>query len=148
MTAEPKKTSLRGKYIPAIDPEDGSNIEILIPQRRVQWARRNGKGAIRELATSVATAVHRPQKAYEGIRHEYDNDESPHAESDGWRCYVGGQGRGHNYITGRVIDKSGQVLLVFVNQDAIIYNHRWEKEDPDKPGCPIDADRRFTRELL
>ena len=41
-----------------------------------------------------------------------------------------------------------QVYLVFVNDEGVAYNWRWEKADPDAPTLPIDYETRFRTRLL
>jgi hypothetical protein len=42
----------------------------------------------------------------------------------------------------------GQVYLVFLNDEKVAYNWRWEKADPDQPGLPMDHEDRFKQRLL
>jgi hypothetical protein len=42
----------------------------------------------------------------------------------------------------------GQVFLVFVDDDGIIYNWRWEKADSQDLRLPENHGRRFEERLL
>lgn len=41
-----------------------------------------------------------------------------------------------------------RVFLVFVNEDHVAYNWRWEKAEPDEPAIPVGHARRFKERLL
>ncbi len=41
-----------------------------------------------------------------------------------------------------------QIAEVFVNDERVAYNWRWEKADPDNPRFPIHHQERFKRRLL
>ncbi len=43
--------------------------------------------------------------------------------------------------------RRGQVFLVFVNEDRVAYNWRWEQADPHKPDLPLGHEKRFKRRL-
>jgi hypothetical protein len=40
------------------------------------------------------------------------------------------------------------VYLVFVNDETVAYNWRWEKADPDQPTLPVGHATRFKKRLL
>jgi hypothetical protein len=42
----------------------------------------------------------------------------------------------------------GQVFLVFVNDEGVAYNWRWEKSDPSDPYVPEGHSERFRKRLL
>lgn len=42
----------------------------------------------------------------------------------------------------------GQVFLVFVNDEKVAYNWRWEKSDPQDPDLPQGWQERFKQRLL
>jgi hypothetical protein len=42
----------------------------------------------------------------------------------------------------------GQVYLVFINDERVAYNWRWEKADPDNLNLPIGHETRFKQRLL
>lgn len=141
-----EKTSLRGRKWPAIDPRDGKRFEVLIPHHRIQWAHRCGIGAIYEMAEIVPSVLLEPQRIFEGLR--IDDDEDRVSESDGWLGYSASRPHGFHYETGEQIKKHERVLLVFVNKDLTAYNWRWEAEDPDEPGAPTGWRKRFKRKVL
>jgi hypothetical protein len=40
------------------------------------------------------------------------------------------------------------VYLVFVNDEGVAYNWRWEKAEPEQPDLPVDHQTRFKKRLL
>ncbi len=41
-----------------------------------------------------------------------------------------------------------QVYLVFINDDGVAYNWRWDRADPDEPSLPVGYQTRFRKRLL
>jgi len=41
-----------------------------------------------------------------------------------------------------------RVVLVFVNEEGVAYNHRWEAEHGERPGFPADLEGRFQQQAL
>ena len=136
----------RGKPFPAIDPRDGTEFKVLMPNHRCRWAHRNGIGAIKEAGYIVAWVLLHPAKIYVGIRR--DEDEDNRGACDGWLCYSAAPPTRYNYETGKLIDVVDRVLLVFVNKEFSVYNWRWEEEDSENPGTPMDGGDRFDREAF
>ena len=85
-----------------------------------------------------------PAAVFEGLRWDEDEDR----KGVGWRCYCGIPG--HAYLRdGTAIQPyAGQVYLVFVNDERVAYNWRWEEADPDNPRFPMGFQERFKRQLL
>jgi hypothetical protein len=40
------------------------------------------------------------------------------------------------------------VYAVFVNDEGVAYNWRWEKADPDQPSLPVGYQDRFKKQVL
>ena len=40
------------------------------------------------------------------------------------------------------------MYVVFVNDDNVAYNWRWEKSDPEKPTLPMGYQTRFKTQVL
>jgi hypothetical protein len=66
----------------------------------------------------------------------------------GWRCYCGVPEQSFRSDGSPGRPYPGQVYLVFVNDEGVAYNWRWEKADPDQPSLPMDHENRFKRRLL
>ena len=64
-------------------------------------------------------------------------------------CYVGSPTNAYNHKTGeRLRPWTGQVFLVFVDDDGIVYNWRWDKTDADNLRLPVDFASRFEEQVL
>jgi len=125
----------RGLVVPAVCPDKGGLIEALIPHHRINFVRRLGVGAIRELGSSVPEVLKSPAAVWRGIRRD-DDDTSGH--SDGYLCYAGVPSFRYHWDTGEIIGNDDKTLLVFLNKELTVYGHRWEEADPRRKGYPLD----------
>lgn len=66
----------------------------------------------------------------------------------GWRCYCGIPEFAYHSDGTERRPYPGQVYLVFVNDEGVAYNWRWEKADPDDPNLPQNFETRFKTRLL
>lgn len=135
----------RRQYIKlqAAEP-DGSTIEVQISYERMQAVGRRSMGHAKECGLIVPQILQRPTAIFEGLR----QDEDEAREGYGWRCYCGvPQQAFHADGTSRS-PYPDQVYLVFVNDERVAYNWRWEKADPDDPELPINYEERFKQRLL
>lgn len=130
--------------IAAIDPVDGKTCEVMISYDRMQAIGRRSMGQAMECAHIVPAILQRPTAVFEGLRS--DEDEDP--RGSGWRCYCGIPEHGYLREGTAVRPFPGQVYLVFVNDENVAYNWRWEKADPSDPRLPIDHETRFRTKLL
>src|SRR5208337_3405121 len=64
------------------------------------------------------------------------------------RCYCGIPEQSFRPDGSSARPYPGQVYLVFVNDEKVTYNWRWEKADPDDPRLPVDHETRFKQRLL
>ena len=121
-------------------------MEVLIPKRLIERAKRLGKGGIFELAQLVTWVLLNPRKIYEGLRRDDDDDPG---ETDGWLCYSAAPEFAFDYETGERCSRPNRVLLVFVNKERVAYHWRWELEAPEQPGVPADCnEERFVKEKM
>jgi len=98
-----------------------------------------------ELRDCVPAVLARPTMIYRGLR--FDNDDPRGQDlAPGWLCYCGLPSCRYDLRTEKKIGISDRVLLVFVNQEWIVYHHHW-CESADEL-TPIDADDRFRERLL
>lgn len=124
----------------AISPTDGKQWDVYLRQARIEAAARRGMGAARELAYLVPFVLQNPTAIFRGVR---DEGESM------WLCYAGLPEDAFNHHTGeRVRPWTGQVFLVFVDDDRIVYNWRWDKSDATSLRLPVDYAERFEERLL
>lgn len=129
----------------AIEPKDGKlTCEVLISYERMQAVGRRSMGHAKECGFIVPMILQKPTAIFEGLRRDEDEDRWGY----GWRCYCGvpEQSFRSDGTSGRPYP--GQVYLVFVNDEKVAYNWRWEKADPDNPTLPMDHEKRFRTRLL
>lgn len=140
------KEGSRRKFltIATIDPVEGSTAEVLISYDRMQTVGRRSMAHAKECGYIVPMILQHPTAVFEGLREEQDEDR----RGVGWRCYCGiPEHAFHSDGTERPV-YPGQVYLVFVNEERVAYNWRWEKADPDDPKLPQNHASRFRMRLL
>ncbi len=87
--------------------------------------------------------LQRPTAIFQGLRRDEDEDRT----GAGWRCYSGRPDKAFAADGTERRPYPGQVFLVFVNDEGVAYNWRWEKADPDNPDLPVDHAIRFKQRL-
>ena len=141
-----EEQSRRGPLtIRAFDPLTQTEIDVHVRHERLLAVSRRSKGQLLEAAELVPQTLQCRGPVFEGLRQEPDEDPAPRGV--GWRCYCSVPDRSYSAEGDRRRPRSGQVFLVFVNADRVVYNWYWEKADPDNPGLPIDHQGRFHRRL-
>ncbi len=110
----------------------------------MQAVAKRSLGHAKECGYIVPMILQKPTAIFEGLRR--DEDEDPRGV--GWRCYCGIPE--HSYRADGTAGRPypNQVYLVFVNEDGVAYNWRWEKADADDPKLPQDHDTRFKQRVL
>lgn len=98
----------------------------------------------KECAIIVPMILQHPTAIFEGLRE--DEDEDPRGV--GWRCYCGIPAISYHSDGTERSPYPGQIYLVFVNDEEVAYNWRWEKADPDDPKLPQNYTQRFKKRLL
>ena len=128
-----------------IEPKDGSlTCEVQISFDRMQAVGRRSMGHAKECGLIVPMILENPSAIFEGLRRDEDEDRWGY----GWRCYCGLPEFSYRPDGSSAPPYFGQVYLVFVNDERIAYNWRWEKADPDNPSLPIGHETRFKQRLL
>ncbi len=130
--------------IAAIDPKDGTPCEVMISFDRMQAIGRRSMGHAKECAHIVPMVLQRPAAIFEGLRWDEDEDRTGY----GWRCYCGLPDHAYRADGAEMEPFPGQVYLVFVNDESVAYNWRWEEADPEDPRLPINHENRFRRHVL
>ena len=135
----------------AIDPGEGTLFEVFVSHRRMGAVARRGIHAVMELAYVVSEVLRTPRRIYEGLRWEGDLD-APR-EPDEWLCYVGRPSA--DFRTPDSQDASpprpDRLFLVFVNEERVAYNWRWEQaaeNSEDEPMGMNATNPRFRRRVL
>ena len=86
--------------------------------------------------------LQKPTAIFEGLRRDEDR------RGFGWRCYCGQPEQSYRSDGSSAPHYHGQVYLVFVNDERVAYNWRWEKADPDNLKLPIGHEARSKQKLL
>jgi hypothetical protein len=142
---DPTHESRRGYLsIDAFDPATKETCGILISHDRMLTVARRSMAHAKECAYIVPQILQRPAAVFEGLRHDDDEDR----RGTGWRCYCGSPDRAYRADGTERSPYPGQVYLVFVNDEAVAYNWRWEQADPRDANLPKDFDQRFRSRLL
>lgn len=129
----------------AVNPNDGTlTAEVLIAYDRMQTVGKRSMGHAKECGIIVPMILQKPTAIFEGLTHDEDEDR----RGVGWRCYCGIPDESYRADGTPRPAYAGQVYLVFVNEDRIAYNWRWEKADPDNPNLPIGHATRSRKKLL
>lgn len=126
--------------VEAVNPADGKPSEVYLRESKIAATARRGMGPAQELARNVPWVLQNPTAIFRGVREEGESL---------WHCYVGCPKDGYDYKTGeRVPPWLGQVFMVFVDDDRIIYNWRWDGVDSDDLRLPENYGRRFEERVL
>jgi hypothetical protein len=142
---ERKESRRQYLTLQALDPVTRKpNAEIQISYDRMQTVGRRSLGHAKECGYIVPAILQQPRAVFEGLRR--DEDEDPRGV--GWRCYCGIPDRSYRRDGTEAAAYPQQVYLVFVNEEGVAYNWRWEKADPDNPNLPIGDQDRFQKQLL
>lgn len=131
--------------IAAKDPVTGQlTAHVQISFERMQHVARRSSGHAKECAFIVPAVLQRPTAIFEGLTWDDDEDRRGY----GWRCYCAIPDNAYRSDGTPRETYPGQVYLVFVNDENVAYNWRWEKADPDDPTRPINHLTRFRTRLL
>jgi hypothetical protein len=138
-SASPGRVSLK-----AIDPASGKETEVLVSHRRMHTVGRRSVGHAAECGILVPYTLQHPSAIFEGLRR--DSDEA--GRTPGWYCYCSTPPCSFDEDGNRQPPYAGQVFLVFVNREKVVYSWRWEKADKDDKSLPENHDQRFERRAL
>jgi hypothetical protein len=125
--------------IEAFNPDDRKTCIVQISQQRLLTIKARGLWAIKEAAEIVPMVLERPIAVFQGLRREEDEDRS----SAGWRCYCGHPSKAFRKDGKEIDPYPNQVFLVFVNDEGVAYNWRWEPADLDCSDFPKGHAQRF-----
>ena len=128
--------------ISAADAPSGT-IDVLISHDRLIAVAKRSIGQINEAAEIVPASLQKPGAIFEGLCQDDDEDH----RGVGWRCYVSVPDRSYTVDGRKQPPWQDEVFLVFVNEERVAYNWRWEKCDPDDPTLPQNHAERFHKRL-
>jgi hypothetical protein len=125
--------------IQAFDPANRQTCIVQISQQRLLTIAKWGSWAVKEAAEIVPHILQHPLAVFEGLRREEDEDR----RGTGWRCYCGRANKKFQKDGSEANAAPNQVFLVFVNDEGVAYNWRWELADLEKPDFPKGHETRF-----
>ena len=123
---------------------DGTLGRVQISYQRMQTIGKRGLGQASECAYIVPYILENPTAIFEGLR----RDEDEPKQGLGWRCYCGVPKCSYRADGSEGPPYQNQFYLVFVNDEGVAYNWRWEQADPHHPDLPQDCETRFRKRLL
>jgi hypothetical protein len=142
--ADANESRRKPLIIQAVNPVDGKTCEVQISYQRLQAVAARSKGQLMEAAHTVPFILQGPTAVFEGLRREEDEDRW----GCGWRCYCGIPPCSYRADGSESRTYPRQVYLVFVNDQGVAYNWRWEKADQADSRLPMHHETRFKRRLL
>lgn len=142
--SEHSETRRQYLQLDAVNPDRGRTTKVQISFDRLQAVAMRSLGHAMEAAYIVPHVLQSPTAIFEGLRQDEDEDR----RGVGWRCYCGVPAHGYQTDGAERPAYRGQVYLVFVNQDKVAYNWRWEKADPTQLTLPIGHEVRFKERRL
>ncbi len=144
LTYEKRKSRVHYAAVPALDPHDGGEWDLLISPKTLEWAASRGIGSAKELAYTVRWALLNPEVVFQGVR-----DDEPEIDEDGWLCYVSRPNFAYNLKTGQIVCPAwaDEVFLIFVNDERVVYLWYWGKCDAVDDHLPIDYEGRFRERV-
>jgi hypothetical protein len=140
------------RYITAVNPEGRNKpvLNLIYSQTKVSHVRKLGfLGAIKEAVELVPFTLQHPNSIFGGLR---PPDDKHSGESPGWLCYCSKPVCRYTKSGDLSDPEPHKVFLVFVNEDQIIFNWRWENADIaafcNKEYLPENYSTRFRRRYL
>jgi hypothetical protein len=133
-----------GQTFEAIAPGDGKRCEVRVTTEKIQSLVKRGMGAIKEAGVIVPFILLHPTAIFEGLCREEDEDKRGVV----WLCYCGIPTCDFTPEGREVNARVGRVFLVFVNDECVAYNWRWERADSENSRLPLDVENRFRRQLV
>ncbi len=110
----------------------------------MDWVGSQGRGAALELADTVRWSLLHPRAVFRGIR-DLERD----VVEDNWLCYVSLPHHAYDYKTGKKRNVwPGEVFMVFVTDERIIYGWYWHECDPQESHLPVDYENRFREKVI
>jgi hypothetical protein len=130
--------------VDGIDPHTGKKRTIQLSYDKLKSLPRLGKGRVLEAAQIVLPTLLHPTAIYEGLTQNRDHD----PRGVGWLCYAAIPDRCFEDDGKQFPTPSGEVFVVFVNDEWVAYNWYWVKADVSDPNQPDGYEKRFNKRLL
>ncbi len=137
-----ERTKTRRGYcsIPAVNPADGTLWDVLVPNDKMDYVAKRGPIAVNEMAWIMPTVLNKPVAIFS----------VPRDEGDEGLCYVGQPGFAFKgkQTAQKTEPWPGEVYVVYVNAERVVYDWRWEDADPGDPQLPEGHEHRYDRLVL
>jgi len=133
-----------GIQLEAYDPETQGKTVVHVSHSRMQAVATRSLGHAKECGFLMPQILLSPTAVFEGLKEDEDEDQ----RGAGWRCYCGVPDKAYYSDGASRSPYPGQVFLVFINDEKIAYNWRWEKADPENLELPKNHIQRFRKKLL
>ena len=129
--------------IQALNPENEKLFGLKLSNGRMHAVAQRGEGAVCEMAHIVTDTLVKPKAIFQGLCR--DEDEPHNDYSLGWLCYSAIPTNAY-LEDGRVVAPwKDQVFLVYVNDDKVVYNWRWDIADKTNLFLPIGFQTKFKK---
>jgi hypothetical protein len=143
-----------GKSIPtrrgllALEARDprGGTLTVVFSQSKLLAVGKRSIGQTKEAAWAVPMVLKDPTAIFEGLLRE--PDEPMAVYDNGWRCYCGIPVTAYDELGNPHDPWPGQVMLVFVSEDSVVYNWYWTKCAEEDEKLPEKYKTRFRERLL
>ena len=123
---------------------------VTLDSDKIRYLAQRGKKADLLRVSLVEDVLTCPRAIFRGIR--FEEDEKHSCSSPGWLCYCGYPPIDFRFSGEETTPPPRKVFLVFVNEDKIAYNWRWDRADSDAwdegKYIPIDHQIRFKEQVI
>lgn len=126
------------RLVPAIGLVCGSTVHYLLSEQKITATALRGMGHAKDLAYCLREVLSDPTAIFRGVREEGERN---------WCCYVGRPKHSYDRNGNTCPPRRDRVFLVFVNDEGVIYNWRWERCAEDDDGLPEGHDDRFNERV-
>lgn len=131
--------------IEAIDPNEPDQKKLVyISFERMQTVGKRSMGHAKECGHIVPMVLQHPTAVFQGLRQDEDDD----PQGVGWQCFCMAPPYSYREDGTQAGPRRGFVYLVFVNDEGVAYNWRWERADPEDPTLPQNHLERFKSRIL
>ena len=129
----------------AFNPE-GQPFTVKVTRQRLRFLAQSGAWRVEEATQTVGEVLNRPLAIFAGIRQEDDENKGPNGV--GWWCYAGVSST--RFLQGGSVRtaKSDEIFLVFVTDEFVAYNSRWELASPRPEWFQDGYLERFRRRIF
>lgn len=123
----------------AVDPHTGKEWDVLLPGLKMDWVKKQGQGAAKEMAFTLPWALRNIRHLHRGVR-----DDDLEIDDDKWLCYIAAPSRAYNWRTGSECNAwEDELFLVYVTDERVVYHWGWYACDGFDNTLPVDHKTRF-----